>query len=120
MIGIDCFPDYYPVEQKLANLSQAMNHERFTLIRQDISEMDRFSRVDHVFHMAAQLGVRASWGRNFTTYTKNNVETTQRLLEFYRSTELKSFNYSSSSSVYGDAELPMKRRLDRYPFPHTG
>jgi len=67
--------------------------------------MDRFPLVDHVFHVAAQPGVRASWGANFATYTKNNIEATQRLLEFYRSTELKRFIYSSSSSVYGDAEL---------------
>jgi UDP-glucose 4-epimerase len=115
VIGIDCFTDYYPEEQKLANLSRASNHERFTLIRQDILEMDRFPRVDHVFHMAAQPGVRPSWGANFAIYTKNNVEATQRLLEFYRSTELKSFIYSSSSSVYGEAELPM--REDARPMP---
>ena len=115
VIGIDCFTDYYPEEQKLANLSRALNNERFTLIRQDILGMRRFPRVDHVFHLAAQPGVRASWGANFATYTKNNVEATQRLLEFYRSTELESFIYSSSSSVYGDAELPM--REDARPLP---
>ncbi len=59
VIGIDCFTDYYPEEQKLANLSRALNQERFTLIRRDISEMNRFPRVDHVFHVAAQPGVRA-------------------------------------------------------------
>ena len=115
VIGIDCFTNYYPKAQKTANLSHALNHERFTLIRRDILEMDRFPRVDRVFHMAAQPGVRASWGTNFATYTKNNIEATQRLLEFYRSTELKSFIYSSSSSVYGDAELPMKE--DARPLP---
>jgi nucleoside-diphosphate-sugar epimerase len=115
VIGIDCFTDYYPEEQKLANLSRALNQERFTIIRQDILEMDRFPRADHVFHLAAQPGVRASWGPKFTIYTKNNVEATQRLLEFYRSTELKSFIHSSSSSVYGDAELPMKE--DARPLP---
>lgn len=115
VIGIDCFTDYYPEEQKLANLSHALNHERFTLIRQDIMEMDRFPHVELVFHMAAQPGVRASWGANFAIYIKNNVGATQRLLEFYRSTDLKSFVYSSSSSVYGDAELPM--REDARPLP---
>ena len=115
VVGIDCFTDYYSEEQKLANLSCALNQERFTLIRQDILEMDGFPHVDRVFHMAAQPGVRASWGANFATYTKNNVEATQRLLEFYRSAELKSFIYSSSSSVYGDAELPMKE--DARPLP---
>jgi nucleoside-diphosphate-sugar epimerase len=115
VIGIDCFTDYYPEEQKLANLSSALQHERFTLMRQDITAIDKFPRVDHVYHLAAQPGVRASWGTDFVIYTKNNVEATQRLLEFYRSTELKRFIYSSSSSVYGDAELPMKE--DARPLP---
>ena len=120
VIGIDCFTDYYPKEQKLANLSRALNHDRFTLIRQDILKMDKFPRVDYVFHMAAQPGVRASWGTNFTVYTKNNIEATQRLLEFYRSTELKSFIFSSSSSVYGDATLPMKEDVRPLPVSPYG
>ena len=120
VIGIDCFTDYYSEEQKLANLSRPLNHERFTLIKRDIVEMNGFPRVDHVFHMAAQPGVRASWGANFTTYTKNNIDATQRLLEFYRSTELKSFIYSSSSSVYGDAELPMKEDVRPSPVSPYG
>ena len=35
----------------------------------------------HVFHLAAQAGVRKSWGRDFSTYTTNNIEATQLLLE---------------------------------------
>ena len=66
-----------------------------------------FSNVDYVFHLAAQAGVRASWDDNFHTYTKNNIEATQRLLEFYKDRELEKFVYSSSSSVYGDVDLPM-------------
>ncbi len=120
VIGIDCFTDYYLKEQKVANLSGALNHDRFTLIKQDILKMDKFPRVDYVFHMAAQPGVRASWGTNFTVYTKNNIEATQRLLEFYRSTELESFIYSSSSSVYGDAELPMKEDVRPLPVSPYG
>jgi UDP-glucose 4-epimerase len=104
VIGIDCFTDYYTEEQKLANLSCALNRERFTFIRRDILEMGRFPHVDHVFHMAAQLGVRTSRGANFTIYMRNNAEVTRRSLEVCRSTELTSFIYSSSSSVYGAAD----------------
>ena len=35
----------------------------------------------HVFHLAAQAGVRKSWGRDFQVYTVNNIEATQVLLE---------------------------------------
>ena len=33
----------------------------------------------HVFHLAAQAGVRKSWGRDFAVYTAHNVDATQRL-----------------------------------------
>ena len=33
--------------------------------------------VTHVFHLAAQAGVRKSWGRDFRIYTANNIEATQ-------------------------------------------
>ena len=35
----------------------------------------------HIFHQAAQAGVRKSWGADFLTYTSHNVDSTQRLLE---------------------------------------
>ncbi len=49
VIGIDCLTDHYPEEQKLANLSRALKHEGFILIRQDILEMDRFPRSTGCF-----------------------------------------------------------------------
>ncbi len=107
VIGIDCFTDYYPKEIKEKNISKSLGHENFELIKEDILEMDVFPEVDYVFHLAAQAGVRASWGKSFDIYTKNNIEATQRLLEFYKGTDLRRFVYASSSSVYGDAELPI-------------
>ena len=47
-------------------------------------------------------------GKNFEIYTRCNVEATQRLLEFYKDYNIKKFVYASSSSVYGDAKLPMR------------
>ena len=108
VIGVDCFTDYYPREIKEANTSNALNHNNFKFIEEDILEMDKFPDVDYVFHLAAQAGVRASWGKSFEIYTKNNIEATQKLLEFYKDRNIKKFVYASSSSVYGDAELPMR------------
>ena len=108
VIGLDCFTDYYSREIKEANLSNALKNNNFKLIEADILELDKFPDVDYVFHLAAQAGVRASWGKSFEIYTKNNVQATQKLLEFYKDRELKKFVYASSSSVYGDAELPMR------------
>jgi UDP-glucose 4-epimerase len=47
------------------NISNALNRNNFEFIEKDILEMDKFPEVDYVFHLAAQAGVRASWGKNF-------------------------------------------------------
>jgi nucleoside-diphosphate-sugar epimerase len=108
VIGIDCFTDYYSREIKEANIANAVNHINFKLIEEDILKMDKYPEVDCVFHEAAQAGVRASWGKNFEVYSRNNIEATQKLLEFYKDRAIKKFVYASSSSVYGDAKLPMR------------
>lgn len=108
VIGIDCFTDYYSRAIKEANLSNAFKNPDFELREEDISKINRFPEVDYVFHLAAQAGVRTSWGESFEIYTRNNIEATQKLLEYYKDTDIKKFVYSSSSSVYGDAKLPMK------------
>lgn len=108
VIGIDCFTDYYAREIKERNIENALNEKNFKLIGEDILEMNEYPEVDYVFHEAAQAGVRASWGNSFEIYTRNNIEATQKLLEFYKDREIKKFVYASSSSVYGDAELPMR------------
>lgn len=108
--GIDCFTDYYPREIKEANIAYALHSPKFRLISRDILEISEndIPNVDYVFHLAAQAGVRASWGKDFRIYTRNNIEATQRLLEFYRDKEIKKFVYASSSSVYGRVKLPMR------------
>jgi UDP-glucose 4-epimerase len=88
-----------------------LNSGRFALIREDLlsTDLDRLLEgVDYIFHHAAQPGVTASWGGRFETYLNNNILATQRLLEAAKKILLKSFIFASSSSVYGDCELPMR------------
>jgi len=109
VIGIDCFTDYYPRKIKEANLEKALENANFKLIIKDILDIDEFPKVDYVFHEAAQAGVRTSWGKTFEIYARNNILATQKLLEFYKDSDIKKFVYASSSSVYGDvSNLPMK------------
>jgi nucleoside-diphosphate-sugar epimerase len=62
-----------------------------------------------VFHLAAQAGVRKSWGRDFDVYTVNNVTATQVLLEACVGLPIERLVYASSSSVYGDnVAMPMR------------
>jgi UDP-glucose 4-epimerase len=118
--GIDCFTDYYSREIKEENIERAMESPNFTLVEKDILEMDSFPEVDYVFHEAAQAGVRASWGKSFEIYTRNNIEATQHLLEWYKNKFLKKFIYASSSSVYGDVPLPMREDVRPQPISPYG
>ena len=106
--GIDCLTDYYPRAIKERNMAGALKHKDFEFIEEDILELCKFPRVDYVFHLAAQAGVRASGDSSFELYTRNNIESTQKLLEFYKDIRIKKFVFASSSSVYGDTELPMR------------
>jgi len=117
--GIDCFTDYYPRPIKEANLDTVRTRRGFSFVESTLQDADPgalLEGVTHVFHLAAQAGVRKSWGRDFRVYTVNNIEATQVLLEACVGRPLERLVYASSSSVYGDrAAIPM--REDMLPQP---
>ena len=119
VVGVDCFTDYYARELKDANLAASRRHDRFSFVESRLqdADLDQLLRdTTHVFHLAAQAGVRKSWGADFDVYTACNVEATQILLEACTRTELRKVVYASSSSVYGDdGDMPM--REDQRPQP---
>jgi nucleoside-diphosphate-sugar epimerase len=108
VLGVDCFTDYYPKRIKLANLSALREAKGFRLVEADLSRAKispLLEGVENVFHLAAQPGVRASWGVSFSHYVEDNIVATQRLLEAAKQRPgIKRFVYASSSSIYGDAE----------------
>jgi nucleoside-diphosphate-sugar epimerase len=112
VVGIDAFVDYYPREAKEKNLAPALEHASFRFVEGRLQEMELEPLLDgaaQVYHLAAQAGVRASWGRDFAVYTDHNVLATQRLLEAAVARGLGRLVYASSSSVYGDsAALPLR------------
>jgi nucleoside-diphosphate-sugar epimerase len=120
VVGIDCFTDYYPRPIKERNLAGPRAHPHFRFVESRIQDVDLAALLKdrtHVFHLAAQAGVRKSWGRDFAIYTVNNIEATQTLLEAACGmSALERFVYSSSSSVYGD-HTPMPMREDALPQP---
>ena len=119
VVGVDCFTDYYARPLKERNLDENRRRDGFRFIEAALQDADLPSLLDgvtHVFHLAAQAGVRKSWGRDFRTYTENNVDATQKLLEACVGRPLHRFVHASSSSVYGDrAAIPMKE--DALPQP---
>ena len=117
--GIDCFTDYYPRPVKEANLAGLRRRAGFSFVEATLQDavFDRLLEgVTHVFHLAAQAGVRKSWGRDFRVYTENNIEATQALLEALVGRPIEKLVYASSSSVYGD-DTPIPMREDAVPRP---
>lgn len=119
VVGIDCFTDYYPRAIKEANLADSRRHRNFRFVEARLQDADLAALLDgatHVFHLAAQAGVRKSWGRDFRTYTDHNVDASQRLLEACVGRRLQRFVYASSSSVYGD-DVPIPMHEGAVPQP---
>jgi UDP-glucose 4-epimerase len=117
--GVDAFVDFYPRVLKEGNLSQLRQAAAFQLIEADLRAADLgalLTGVDYVFHLAAQAGVRTSWGQSFAPYVEHNVLATQRLLEAARLSRVRRVIYASSSSVYGNAAT-MPAREDGHLLP---
>jgi UDP-glucuronate 4-epimerase len=124
VVGVDCFNDNYGRADKEANLAAAIANDAFELHVADLARSDAAALLagcDVVFHLAAEPGVRTSWGARFDRFVRNNVVATQRLLEAARATPEKRFVYASSSSVYGDSErLPTSEEATPRPLSPYG
>src|SRR4051794_2845114 len=112
VLGVDCFNDNYARREKLGNLHSAQSYDSFEFVPLDLARgdlRDLVERVDVIYHLAAEPGIRASWGERFEIYLRNNVLATHHLLEAARSWDGERFVFASSSSIYGQAE--------RFPTP---
>jgi nucleoside-diphosphate-sugar epimerase len=117
--ALDCFTDYYARELKERNVAGLRGRPGYRLVEAAIKDADLAGLLDgvtHVFHLAAQAGVRKSWGRDFRIYTELNVDATQILLEACVGRPIERLVYASSSSVYGD-EVALPMREDALPQP---
>ena len=114
VVGVDRFSPYYDPEIKRGNLNGLLDSDRFELVAGSLAELELerlLDGVETIYHLAAQPGVRASWGSEFHVYLAENVQATQALLEALKDREIAKLVYASSSSIYGDA--------GRYPTPET-
>jgi nucleoside-diphosphate-sugar epimerase len=124
VVGVDALIDTYDAEIKRGNLEHAKAFEAFSFLELDLTGARLEPLVDNcdiVFHLAAEPGVRTSWGERFESYTRNNVLATQRLLEAAKQWPDKLVVFASSSSIYGDAEqLPTPEDVRPRPFSPYG
>jgi nucleoside-diphosphate-sugar epimerase len=121
VVGVDCFNDNYGRAQKLRNLEQAREWERFEFVPLDLAFgelVDLVEDCDTIFHLAAEPGVRSSWGERFAKYVRNNVAGTQHLLDAARRCPGKRLVFASSSSIYGQART-LPTHEDVVPMPHS-
>jgi nucleoside-diphosphate-sugar epimerase len=124
VVGVDSFLDNYDPSDKRQNLEAASEWDAFELHELDLADAVLHGLVDGcdvVFHLAAEPGVRDSWGERFESYARNNVLATQRLLEAVKQEPAARFVYGSSSSIYGQAErLPTPESTTPQPFSPYG
>ncbi|HEY6041889.1 MAG TPA: NAD-dependent epimerase/dehydratase family protein [Anaerolineae bacterium] len=109
VVGIDCFTPAYPRERKEAHLLDLRAQKNFHFVEGDLRRLDlpsllRERNIGTIFHVAGQASVRPSWGDHFDDYVQRNIVATQHLLEAVKAFSIDRFVFSSSSSVYGDAE----------------
>ena len=115
VLGVDAFTENYSPARKRANLTQALaaglEFRRLDIAREGLDPVLR--GVDVVYHLAAQPGVRSSWGEDFEAYSRRNLVATQRLLEASLRSGPARFVFASSSSVYGHVGDQPARESDR-------
>ncbi len=128
VVGVDCFRDYYDPAIKRNNILAASQKPDFTLLERDLSEND-LGWLDEaipssgkliIYHLAAQAGVRKSWGGQFSTYMNDNILATQKLLDWsLRRGNIENFVFASSSSVYGDVQTLPLHEESTIPRPYS-
>ena len=106
---IDNFNDYYSgKEEQFTELtSHLISGKDFKLIRGDLLDISMYEQIDDkidiVFHLAAQPGVRYSID-NASEVTHNNITSTVKIFEYALQNNVEKVIYASSSSVYGNPE----------------
>ena len=84
------------------NLASLLDGDGFVSVEGDLCTLDRaamVSKVDVMFHEAAQPGVRSSWERDVSAHCRNGIVATKRVLEVARQYAIRRFIYSSSSGI---------------------
>ena len=103
VLGIDNFST-----GRMEFLSEALKHPKFTLLREDLYFGEDLSKafvgMDAVFHLAANADVRFGPDHPARDLEQNTIAT-HKVLEAVRIAGVKNFIFSSTGSVYGEAEV---------------
>ncbi|MFT6814290.1 MAG: UDP-glucuronate 4-epimerase [Sphingobacteriales bacterium] len=109
---IDNFDPYYDRSIKEKSIEPFLSNDHFHFVECDILDYDNLVtifknvKIDVIVHLAGKAGVRPSI-EDPISYTKTNVEGTNKMLEFAKVKKIQQFVFGSSSSVYGKCkDLP--------------
>ena len=110
VLGIDNLNDYYDVRLKESRNKRLKVYSNYRFMKMDIQETAFRSLVgdfqpDVLVNLAAQAGVRYSI-QNPRAYLDSNVSGFFNVLEACRIWKVPKLVYASSSSVYGDNDVP--------------
>lgn len=121
VVGVDNLNNVYSPQLKLWRSQQLQQFPLFHFERLDITNFDSIKELFQqytfaaVMNLAARAGVRASV-ENPWIYIKTNITGTLNLLELCKEFEVKKFILASTSSVYGQNEIPFSE-VDLADFP---
>ena len=123
--GVDAFTDYYPRPLKEANLATLTGRPGFTFTEARLEDADLGPLLDgvtHVFHFAAQAGVRRSWGTRLPPLHRQQRRGHRSACSRpWPAGTIERFLYASTSSVYGDlAPIPMREDVRVQPVSPYG
>jgi len=111
VIGIDNLNDAYDIKLKEWRLQQLTQYRNFKFFKSDIINLNEIEPLfkshnfDAVINLAARAGVRYSV-ENPWIYTNTNINGTLNLLELCRKYNITKFILASTSSTYGETDLP--------------
>lgn len=113
--GVDNFDPFYGRDIKEKNLATASQHPNFKLLEGDAGDQSLLNQagdIDVVIHLAAKPGVLPSI-KDPAAYIRANIGTTNSILEWMKSREMKKLVFASSSSVYGNnTKIPFEEDDD--------
>ncbi len=111
VVGIDAFTDSYDAREKYARALRLQRNDGYRQVTGDLVDLPlevHLEGVSTIFHLAGRAGVRDSFELT-SKYVHDNVDATARLLQSARQCgSVRRLVYASSSSVYGDAPLPLR------------
>ena len=122
VIVYDNFDEYYVGKEE--NIRDHLGNPNFTLIKADILDYNTLrkamNKIDMVFHLAAQAGVRYSLENPLKTNTVN-TKGTLHVLNAARENGVKKVVFASSSSVYGAPQyMPVDEKHPTNPISVYG